>query len=129
MKTCALPKPMPQKFRAALLVAAGLVCAASAQGQGAGPAGDAVNGKRVYMAVGCYQCHGTVGQGSRPTGPHIAPDPVPYEAFAGMVRHPRNVMPPYTAVVLPDRDLGDIYAYLLTIPPLIDPKAAPILDH
>jgi ubiquinol-cytochrome c reductase cytochrome c subunit len=91
--------------------------------------GDAVNGKRVYMAVGCYQCHGTVGQGSRPTGPHIAPNPISYEAFAAFVRRPANVMPPYTTVVLSDRDLGDIYAYLLTIPPLPDPKAAAILDH
>jgi hypothetical protein len=31
--------------------------------------------------------------------------------------------------VLSDRDLGDIYAYLLTIPPLPDPKAAAILEH
>ncbi len=136
MLTRALGKSMPhyswaamQISWAAMIAAAGLVCAGSVHGQGAGPAGDAANGKRLYMAVGCYQCHGTVGQGSRPTGPHIAPDPAPYEAFAAMVRHPRNVMPPYTAVVLPDRDLGDIYAYLLTIPPLIDPKDAPILDH
>jgi len=38
-------------------------------------------------------------------------------------------MPPYTTVVLSDQDLGDIYAYLLTIPPLVDSKAAAILDH
>ncbi len=93
------------------------------------PHGDAVNGKRVYMVDGCYQCHGTVGQGSRPTGPHLAPNPVPYEGFAAQVRHPANIMPPYTSVVLSDQELADIYAYLLTIPPLIDPKAAAILDH
>jgi thiamine pyrophosphate-dependent acetolactate synthase large subunit-like protein len=40
-----------------------------------------------------------------------------------------NAMPPYTTVVLSDRDLTDIYTYLLTIPPLPDPKAAAILDH
>jgi len=38
-------------------------------------------------------------------------------------------MPPYTTVVLSDQDLGDIYAYLVAIPPLPDPKAAVILDH
>ena len=32
------------------------------------------NGKKVYMTVGCWQCHGTVGQGSV-TGPKIGPDP------------------------------------------------------
>ena len=93
------------------------------------PPGDAVNGKRVYVADGCYQCHGYVGQGSRPTGPHLAPNPLPHEAFAAVVRRPVNVMPPYTTVVLSDQELGDIYAYLVTIPPLPDPKAAAILDH
>ena len=106
-----------------------LVGGVPALAQGAPPPGDAANGKRVYMADGCYQCHGTVGQGSRPTGPHIAPNPLPYEAFAGQVRRPVNAMPPYTSVVVSDSELGDIYAYLLSIPPLLDPKAAAILDH
>ena len=118
---------MSNRSLSALLVTCSATCIALAQAQA--PVGDAVNGNRVYMAVGCYQCHGTVGQGSRPTGPHIAPNPIPYEAFAAFVRRPANVMPPYTTVVLSERDLGDIYAYLLTIPPLPDPKAAAILDH
>jgi mono/diheme cytochrome c family protein len=105
-----------------------MICVA-AQAQDAQPAGDAANGKRIYMADGCDSCHGTVGQGGRGTGPHIAPSPLPFEAFVGQVRRPANAMPPYTTVVLSDRDLGDIYAYLLTIPPLPDPKAAAILDH
>ena len=109
----------------AVLVPCTLISSAHAQS----PAGDAVNGRRVYMSVGCYLCHGTVGQGSRPTGPHIAPNPMPYEAFAAVIRHPRNVMPPYTVAVLSDLDLGDIYAYLLTVPPLPDPQAAAILDR
>jgi mono/diheme cytochrome c family protein len=90
---------------------------------------DAVNGKRLYIADNCHLCHGTVGQGGRATGPHIAPNPLPYEAFAGQVRRPANAMPPYTTMVLPEQDLADIYAYLVTIPPLPDPKAAAILDH
>jgi mono/diheme cytochrome c family protein len=102
------------------------ICVAAAQAQ---PAGNAANGKRIYMADGCDLCHGTVGQGGRGTGPHIAPNPLPFEAFAGQVRRPANAMPAYTTVVLSDQDLGDIYAYLLTIPPLPDPKAAAILDH
>jgi ubiquinol-cytochrome c reductase cytochrome c subunit len=120
---------MRNKPLLAMLVTTSLAYAMPAHAQVAGPPADAVNGKRIYMAVGCYQCHGTVGQGSRPTGPHLAPNPLPYEAFAAVVRRPVNVMPPYTTVVLSDQDLGDIYAYLLTIPPLPDPKAAAILDH
>ena len=116
------------KLRVSATLAVLLAQAASALAQSA-PAGDAANGKRLYMADGCYQCHGTVGQGSRPTGPHLAPNPVPYEGFVAQLRHPANAMPPYTSVVLSDREAADIYAYLLTIPPLVDPKAAGILDH
>jgi ubiquinol-cytochrome c reductase cytochrome c subunit len=111
----------------AMLVTAWFTCTAHAQG--APPPGDTVKGKRVYMADGCYQCHGTVGQGSRATGPHLAPNPLPYEVFAGQVRRPVNTMPPYTTIVLPEQELADIYAYLVSIPPVVDPKAAAILDH
>jgi mono/diheme cytochrome c family protein len=120
---------MARRLFSAMLFAACVAGVSCAYGQAAEPQGDAANGRQVYMSVGCSQCHGTVGQGSRPTGPHIAPDPMPYEAFANLVRRPRNIMPPYTTVVLTDQQLADIYAYLLTIPPLIDPKAAAILDH
>jgi mono/diheme cytochrome c family protein len=119
---------LQRKFLMVMLMAAWLAGGAPALAQGV-PPGDAANGKRVYMVDGCYQCHGTVGQGSRPTGPHIAPNPLPYEAFAGQVRRPVNAMPPYTSVVLSEQDLADIYAYMLSIPPLLDPKAAAILDH
>ena len=108
--------------------ALGLGASAVASAQDA-PQGDAANGKRVYMADGCYQCHGTVGQSSRPTGPHIAPNPVPFEGFAAQLRHPANTMPPYTSIVLSEQELADIYAYLVSIPPLLDPRAAAILDH
>jgi mono/diheme cytochrome c family protein len=120
---------LPRRCLIPMLVMAMLAGGAPARAQGAPPPGDPANGKRVYMADGCYQCHGTLGQGSRPTGPHIAPNPLPYEAFAALVRRPVNAMPPYTSVVLSDQDLADIYAYLVTVPPLADPKAAAILDH
>ena len=80
------------------------------------PAGDPVSGKALFMADGCYQCHGTVGQGSRGTGPRLAPNPVPYEGFAQQVRKPANVMPPYTPLVLSDAQLADIYAYVSSLP-------------
>jgi hypothetical protein len=50
-----------------------------------------------------------------------------YEAFAAVVRRPVNMISP--SVVLVDHDLGDICCYLVTIPPLLDPRAAAILDH
>src|SRR5215470_4851986 len=120
---------MPKTAFSGMLVIALVTCAGSAYASGPALSGDAVNGKRIYMSVGCYLCHGTVGQGSRPTGPHIAPNPLPYEVFAERVRRPVNVMPPYTTVVLSDQSLRNIYAYLLTIPPLPDSKAAAILER
>ena len=77
---------------------------------------DPDKGKRLFMSVGCFACHGTVGQGATATGPRLAPNPLPLEAFLQELRSPRNVMPPYAASVLPDDAIADIRAYLATIP-------------
>jgi ubiquinol-cytochrome c reductase cytochrome c subunit len=77
---------------------------------------EAEHGHAVFVATGCYECHGTVGQGSRSAGPRLAPQPIPFEAFLQELRHPRNDMPPYVAQVLSDADARDIHAYLRSIP-------------
>ena len=82
--------------------------------QDAVPKGDAVHGKKVYVADGCWQCHGYQGQGG--AGPKLAPTPLPYEAVFRQLRKPRGSMPVYTHVTTPDQDVADIYAYLQTIP-------------
>jgi ubiquinol-cytochrome c reductase cytochrome c subunit len=76
----------------------------------------AEHGHALFVAIGCYECHGTVGQGSRSAGPRLAPQPVPFEAFLQELRHPINDMPPYVAEVLSDADARDIHAYLESIP-------------
>src|SRR6476469_725628 len=60
-------------------------------------AGDPVKGKANFMKYGCWQCHGTQGQGSAITslGKVLAPDPLPYEGFAAFVRSTDRAMPPY----------------------------------
>ena len=103
-----------QKMIVSLVLLIGSCGLASAQSPV--PAGDAANGQKLFMADGCYQCHGTVGQGSRGTGPRLAPNPVPYDGFAQQVRKPVNTMPPYTALVLSDAQLADIYAYVSRLP-------------
>jgi mono/diheme cytochrome c family protein len=91
----------------AVLVALVLeVCAANA----ASPE----HGKAVFMKMGCWQCHGTVGQGG--AGPRIAPDPLPYDTLAAFVRTTSRAMPPYREKILSDADLADIHAYLQSIP-------------
>lgn len=91
------------------------------------PAGNAENGKRLFIKNGCYECHGREGQGSNMTGPRIAPDPIPFEVLAGYVRKPRGEMPPYTAKVVSDQELADIYAFLASRPHPPAAKNIPIL--
>src|ERR1700719_2955738 len=91
------------------------------------PAGNAENGKRLFNKNGCYQCHGSEGQGSVMTGPRIAPDPVPFDVLAGYVRKPSGEMPPYTAKVVSDQELADIYAFLQSRPHPPTAKANPLL--
>ena len=83
---------------------------------GGAKSGNAARGKQLYMATGCYQCHGTTGEGGGNAGPRLAPQPIPLEALRVQLRHPRARMPVYTAVVMPDADVADIYAYLQSVP-------------
>jgi len=91
------------------------------------PAGNAENGKKIFFQHGCYQCHGREGQGSVMTGPRIAPDPPPFEEVASYIRKPTGEMPPYTAKVLPDQELTDIYAFLKSRPHPPAAKDIPLL--
>jgi ubiquinol-cytochrome c reductase cytochrome c subunit len=91
------------------------------------PSGNAENGKRIFNKIGCYQCHGREGQGSNMTGPRIAPDPVPFDVLARYVRKPTGEMPPYTAKVVSDQELPDIYAFLQSRPHPPAAKNNPLL--
>jgi ubiquinol-cytochrome c reductase cytochrome c subunit len=89
--------------------------AAAAPAQQA-PAGNAANGRKLFVSFGCYQCHGYEGQGSSATGPRLGPRPLPFAAFSRYVRKPTNQMPPYTLKVLSDAQLADIHAFLQSLP-------------
>lgn len=80
------------------------------------PAGNAENGKRIFVSYGCYECHDRNAQGARGTAPRLGPPPIPFEAFARQVRHPADQMPVYTTKVVSDTDLADIYAFLQSLP-------------
>lgn len=119
----------------------------------AGPAGDAAQGARIFLASGCGSCHATPGQGdplrlgggmafATPFGtfraPNISPGP---EGIAGWSvadlaravregvspdgRHYYPAFPYASYRAMTDGDLADLYAYLLSLPP--DP--APDLGH
>ena len=82
------------------------------------PPGDAVNGKRVYLAVGCMYCHGRAGQGGAMNypAPALAKTQMPFEGFKMVLREFMRDMPAYIEPVLADKDLVDIYAFLQTLP-------------
>ena len=91
-------------------------------------AADAVRGKELFMKTGCYQCHGTVGQGAN-TGPKLAPEPLALEAFISFVRNAASTaMPPYSANMVSDAEMADIHAYLLSIKPPPARKDIPLLN-
>jgi mono/diheme cytochrome c family protein len=112
------------------LFAASAWVVAQAQAQDA-PAGDAGNGKRIYLAVGCFTCHGRSGQGGALTGPApiLASTAMPFDGFKGQIRDPSNNMPAYSDAVLSDKDIGDIYAYVKSLPGARSPKDIPILNN
>src|ERR1051326_9370248 len=91
------------------------------------PAGNAENGKKLFLEKGCFQCHDTLGQGG--DGPRLAPRPIPYAAFTKELRQPRDQMPPYTAKVMPDKEIADIYAFLMAIPSPPDVNSIPLLNR
>ena len=91
------------------------------------PAGDVQNGKKLYMAVGCYQCHGTVGHGSPRTGPTLLTS-MPFAPFLRQLRRPED-MPPYAASVLSDQHAADIYAFIQTLPRPVDYKTIKLLQQ
>jgi len=91
------------------------------------PAPDVATGERAYREVGCAACHGTVGHGGAWQGPKLAPAPLPYALFLRQLRQPARSMPRYSAAVLSDAEVADIYAWLKTVPPAKTPQETGIL--
>jgi mono/diheme cytochrome c family protein len=114
-------------FLAMLLPA---IPAARAQQRSDTPAsGNAQNGKKLFAADGCYECHGLEGQGAAQTGAaRIGPPQLSFEGFQSYVRKPAVQMPPYSSKAVSDQDLADIYAFLKSIPMPPKGKDIPLLN-
>jgi mono/diheme cytochrome c family protein len=92
--------------------------------------GNTQNGSRIYVADGCYECHGRVGQGSQSTAaPRVGPPALTIDAFARYIHAPTGNMPPYTSKVVSDQDVADIYAFLKSLPPAPAAKDIPLLNQ
>jgi ubiquinol-cytochrome c reductase cytochrome c subunit len=73
-------------------------------------------GHALFVAQGCYLCHGSVGQGAPSVGASLTPLRFDDAGFRRYVRAPSGSMPRYDALVLPDTDLAAIAAYLRSLP-------------
>jgi mono/diheme cytochrome c family protein len=115
------------------LVALVMMSVVSAQTPAPAPAaqaaGNAENGKRLFMKETCYYCHGTVGQGAGVVGARIGPPTRALAGFIRYVRRPSGQMPAITEKVVSDQELTDIYAFLRTIPASKGSKDIPILSE
>ena len=88
------------------------------------------NGQRLFVKYGCYECHGYLGQGSTSTGgTRLGPPQIPLSAFVSYVREPTGQMPPYTAKVVSNEDLAEIYNFLKSVPPPPPLKSIPLLNQ
>jgi mono/diheme cytochrome c family protein len=81
------------------------------------PAGDAADGKRLYLAT-CFACHGRSGQGGAMNGPApiLAKTAMPFDGFKAQLRQPISDMPAYSEAVMSDQQIADIYAFVETLP-------------
>jgi mono/diheme cytochrome c family protein len=95
------------------------------------PQGNTADGKRVYLADGCFTCHGRSGQGGAYNGPApiLAHTALPLDGFKGQVRNPTDDMPAYSDAVLSDKDIADIYAFVQSLPGPGSPKDIAILNN
>lgn len=124
-------KVLKQVAVVALAVAAiGEAASAAAQAQDA-PHGDAANGKRLYLADGCFTCHGRSGQGGayNTPAPILAHTAMPFDGFKGQIRNPINDMPAFPTAILSDKDIADIYTFVESLPGPRAPKDFPILNN
>jgi mono/diheme cytochrome c family protein len=106
-----------------VLAAAGAAALTPAQTP---PSGDADVGKKLFVSLGCWTCHGYEGQGG--AAPRIAPRPLPRAAFTTYVRRPSERMPNYPERVVSDEQLGHIHAYLQSRPMPRPIESIPLLQ-
>lgn len=126
-------------MRAGFVAAAAalVICASAALAQNSGaqnsgsqqaaPQGDAKTGQQLFLADGCWECHGTVAQGGVITGPRLAHTALPFAAVLQQLRVPQNAMPPYEPAVISDAQVADIYAWLESLPPPQSAANIPLL--
>jgi mono/diheme cytochrome c family protein len=121
-------KAMPLALAAAILSSAGVHAQAPAAPPqpGALAAGNAQQGKELFVRYSCYACHGYDGHGG--AGARLVPMRMSLAGFTAYVHNPRQ-MPPYTAKVLSDAQLADLFAHIKSLPESPAAKNIPLLTR
>ena len=81
-------------------------------------------GQDLYLRYSCYACHGYDGHGG--AGARLVPMRMTVERFTAYVHNPRQ-MPPYSVKLLSDAQLGDVWAYIKSLPVSPEAKDIPLL--
>jgi mono/diheme cytochrome c family protein len=93
-----------------------------------GQQGDAKKCGKMFVDYSCYACHGFSGQNG--PGKRLVPMKLAAVAFTAYVRSPgTNQMPSYSAKVLSDAQLADIWAYIKTLPDSPEAKDIPLVQQ
>jgi len=101
----------------------------SALAQDKVPLGSAERGKKLFVDLACYSCHGTHGQGGgRGSEPAISRG-FPWQAFLTQMRKPRLDMPAYEEKWVSDQDAADMFAYFTSLKPAPAAKDIPQLRN
>jgi mono/diheme cytochrome c family protein len=112
-----------------VLVMSMLLALLSVLAGAAEPRGNPAEGKRLFLAYGCYQCHGTTGAGGGMAGPRLAPNPLPLEGVKAKLRTASGRMPVYTPGVVTDSEIAAIVAYLQSVPSGTPAEDIPLLNR
>ena len=83
------------------------------------PKGSSERGKKLFVDLNCYSCHGTQGQGGGRNAEPPIPLGYPFAGFVNQMRKPRLDMPAYEEKLVSTQEIADLYAYFSSI------KAAP----
>ena len=119
------------KLMTKVAFAALLAGAAGTSWSQAAPKGDAANGQRIYVAAGCFTCHGRAGQGGNfnTATPPLANTQWPVEALLAFLRVGLNDMPAYSREVLSDQQVADVHAFLRSLPGSRSPADFKLLNQ
>jgi mono/diheme cytochrome c family protein len=118
---------LAKAYGKAIVFIAMLATGATMLAQNAVPAGNAGNGKKLFLRDGCWECHGYAGQGGR-DGARIASTALTNAQFTRYIRRSTGTMPAYIDAILGENEANDIRAYLTSMPAPKPSKDIPLLN-